>query len=93
MLQIPFKGETIQPGILNFTVQDKVYVNAGKQITYNYFDQNRFFVGPSYPFRKNLTAQLGYMNQYVQQPSGSVLISNHTARLFVLHTLDLRKQP
>ncbi|GAB3498683.1 hypothetical protein GCM10027341_20690 [Spirosoma knui] len=49
MLQIPFNGETIQPGIPNFVIQNEFFINAGKQITYNYFDQNRFFVGLSYP--------------------------------------------
>lgn len=91
MLQIPFKGETIQPGIPNFVVQSEVFVNAGKQITYNYFDQNRFFVGLAYPFRKNLTAQVGYMNQFIQQPVGNAFTSNRTLRLFVFHTLDYRK--
>ncbi len=93
LLQIPFKGQTIQPGIPNFVLQDELFVNAGKQITYNYFDQNRFFVGVSYPFKKNLSAQVGYMNQFVQQPAGNTFVSNHTLRLFVFHTLDLRKQP
>ncbi|MFD2570109.1 DUF2490 domain-containing protein [Spirosoma soli] len=93
MLQIPFKGETIQPGVPNFVLQDEVFVNAGKQITYNYFDQNRFFVGVSYPFSKSLTAQLGYMNQFVQQPAGSSFVSNRTLRFFVFHTLDFRQQP
>lgn len=92
LLQIPLKGQTIQPGVPNFVLQDEVFVNAGKQITYNYFDQNRFFVGFSYPFRKNLLAQVGYMNQFVQQPAGNTFVSNRTLRLFVFHTLDFRRQ-
>lgn len=91
LLQIPFKGETLQPGIPSFVVQNEAFINAGKQITYNYFDQNRFFVGIAYPFRKNLTAQVGYMNQFIQQPLGNTFTSNNTLRLFVFHTLDFRK--
>jgi hypothetical protein len=93
LLQIPFKGQTIQPGVPNFVLQDELFVNAGKQITYNYFDQNRFFVGLSYPFSKAFTVQAGYMNQFVQQPIGNAFVSNRTLRLFIFHTLDLRKQP
>jgi hypothetical protein len=93
MLQVPFKGQTIQPGVPNFVLQNEAFINAGKQITYNYFDQNRFFVGISYPFNKSLSAQLGYMNLFQQQPTGNSFVSNHTLRLFLFHSLDLRKQP
>ncbi len=91
MLQIPLKGETIRPGVPNFVVQNEVFVNFGRQITYNYFDQNRFFVGLAYPFNKSLTAQLGYMNLFQQQPTGNTFVNNHVARLFVFHTLDFRQ--
>lgn len=93
MLQIPLKGEIIQPRVPNFVLQNETFVNLGKQITYNQFDQNRFFVGLSYPFSKSLTAQAGYMNLFQQQATGNTFVSNHVARLFLFHTLDLRKQP
>jgi hypothetical protein len=93
MLQIPLKGEAMQPGVPNFVVQNETFVNLGKQITYNYFDQNRFFVGLSYPFSKSFTAQAGYMNLFQQQATGNVFANNHVARLFLFHNLDLRKQP
>lgn len=93
MVQVPFKGEAIQPGVPNFVVQNETFVNLGKQITYNYFDQNRFFVGLSYPFSKSFTAQAGYMNLFQQQATGNVFANNHAARLFLFHTLDLRRQP
>ncbi|WP_262891299.1 DUF2490 domain-containing protein [Spirosoma utsteinense] len=65
----------------------------GKQITYNYFDQNRFFMGFSYPFSKSLTEQAGYRNLFQQQATGNVFVNNHVARLLLFHTLDLRRQP
>ncbi len=93
LLQIPLKGETIRPGVPNFVLQNEAFINLGKQITYNYFDQNRFFVGVSYPFSKSLTVQAGYMNLFQQQASGSTFVNNHVARLFLFHTLDFRRQP
>ena len=90
LLQIPIKGETIQPGIPNIVVQNEAFINAGKQIVNNTFDQNRFFVGVSYPFSKQWLGQLGYMNQTVQQPAGNVFVSNNTLRFFLFHNLDLR---
>lgn len=94
LLQIPFKGETVRPGVLNFALQNEAFINAGKQINANYFDQNRFFVGVSYPFSKSFAVQAGYMNLFQQQASasGSTFVNNHTARLFLFHTLDFRRQ-
>lgn len=90
LLQMPLAGKTIRPGVVNAVVQNELFVNAGKQITYNYFDQNRFFVGLSYPIRKNLILQGGYMNLYQQTAAGNSFVNNHVARLFLFHTLDLR---
>lgn len=91
LLQIPFKGEIVRPGVLNFALQNEAFINAGKQITANYFDQNRFFVGLSYPFSKTFAVQAGYMNLFQQQASGNNFVNNHTARLFLFHTLDFRR--
>ena len=93
LLQIPLKGETIQPGVPNFVLQNEAFINLGKQITHNYFDQNRFFVGLSYPFSKSLTVQAGYTNLFQQQTSGNAFVNNHVARLFLFHTLDFRRRP
>ncbi|GAA4399442.1 DUF2490 domain-containing protein [Nibrella viscosa] len=90
-VQVPLKGDRIQPGVLNFAMQDELHVNAGRQITYNYFDQNRLFIGLAYPFTKSFLAQFGYMNVFVQQPVGNVFTNNHTIRLFLFHNLDFRQ--
>ncbi|GAB3905574.1 hypothetical protein GCM10028803_36630 [Larkinella knui] len=90
-VQVPLKGDTPKPGVPNFVLQDEIHINAGKQITYNYFDQNRFFVGLAYPFSKTFTAQLGYMNLYQQQASGNAFVNNHAIRLFLFHNLNLTK--
>ncbi|MRS61260.1 DUF2490 domain-containing protein [Larkinella terrae] len=90
-VQVPFKGDAPKPGVPNFVIQDEIHVNAGKQIIYNYFDQNRFFVGFSYPFTKSFSAQVGYMNLFQQQASGNNFVNNHAVRLFLFHNLNLTK--
>ncbi|WP_266368393.1 DUF2490 domain-containing protein [Tellurirhabdus rosea] len=90
-LQIPLTKPQMQPGVPNFVFQNELHLNAGKQITYNYFDQNRFFVGFSYPFSKSLTLQAGYMNLFQQLPAGNRFANNHVARLFLFQTLDFRQ--
>ncbi len=90
-LQVPFKGDAIVPGVPFGVLSDELHVNFGKEILYNYFDQNRLFLGVGYPFNKHLNAQLGYMNVFQQLPAGNRFYNTHTLRLFIFHTLDLSK--
>jgi hypothetical protein len=91
-LMVPLNREFIQPNTVFLAFNDEIHINAGKQITYNVFDQNRLFVGLGYQFTKGLNVQVGYMNQFQQLPSGNHFNSNNVLRLFVFHNLDLRKK-
>jgi hypothetical protein len=89
-LLVPLKGEDIRPGIPFAVLNDEVHLNFGKEIVYNYFDQNRLFAGLGYPFTKSLNAQLGYMRVFQQQPGGNQFFDTQALRLFIFHNLDLR---
>ncbi|MES2732291.1 MAG: DUF2490 domain-containing protein [Bacteroidota bacterium] len=91
-LMVPLNRDFIEPKTLFFAFNDEIHINAGKNITYNYFDQNRLFVGLGYQFSKTLNAQLGYMNQFQQLPAGNQFANNHVMRLFFFHNLDLRSK-
>jgi len=87
---IPLKSGGVQPKTPFIFVSDEVMINFGKEIINNYFDQNRFFVGFGYQFTKNLNAHLGYLNVFLERPSGTDFINTHAIRLFVFHNLDFR---
>lgn len=89
-LMVPLNRDFLEPKTLFFAFNDEIHINAGKQITYNLFDQNRFFVGLGYQFTKGLNMQVGYMNQFQQLPSGNHFNSNNVLRIFVFHNLDFR---
>jgi len=89
---IPLKSGGVQPKTPFIFVSDEVMINFGKEIINNYFDQNRFFVGFGYQFTKNLNAHLGYLNVFLERPSGTDFINTHAIRLFVFHNLDFRKR-
>ncbi|MFN3402569.1 MAG: DUF2490 domain-containing protein [Cytophagaceae bacterium] len=91
-LFIPLKGKEMKEKTPFFAIIDEVFINFGKEITYNYFDQNRFFIGFGYQFSSQLNAQLGYMNVYQQEAAGNRFVDNHCIRLFVFHNFDLRKK-
>jgi hypothetical protein len=90
LLQVPLTNGTVGAGDFSFIVNDEIHINFGRQILYNTFDQNRFFLGFAYHLNANDNLQFGYMNQYQQLSSGSRYRSVHAARLFYFHNLDLR---
>ena len=74
-------------------IMNEVFLNFGKKIIYNTFDQNRFFAGVGYQLTPHLNAQLGYMNIFQQEASGNKYMSTNAIRLFVFHSFDLRSHP
>lgn len=89
--QIPLSG-VVKKGSWTLILNNEVFVNFGKQITYNYFDQNRFFAGFAYNTSATSYIQLGYMNIFQQLSTGNNYRSTHIARFAYLHNLDLRKK-
>ncbi len=86
----PLTRKEVQPKTPFIFTNNEVFVNFGKNIVNNYFDQNRFFVGFGYQFTHHLNAQLGYMNVFQQLPAGNEYVSSDAIRLFVFHSIDLR---
>ena len=90
--QFPLNKKRFQPGTLSLVFSNEVFVNFGKQIVNNYFDQNRFFAGFHYYVNKHDQLQFGYMNVFQQLAAGNQYKSVSAARLFYFHNLDLRKK-
>lgn len=88
---IPLKGRTVEPNSPFLFVNNEVFLNLGKEVKVNYFDQNRAFAGIGYQFKNNLNAQLGYMSVFQQRAAAGEFIRVNAIRLFVFHTLDFRK--
>lgn len=92
-LLLPLQGEEIKPGSPFAVLNNEIHINFGKEVVYNYFDQNRLFAGLGYPFTRNLQVQAGYMRVFQQLPGGNHFFDTHAFRLFLFHNLDLRKAP
>ena len=92
LMQVPLSKKLFQPNAFSFILNDEVHINFGKQILYNTFDQNRFFVGLGYQTTKTDNIQFGYMNLFQQLAAGNQYRSLHTARVSYFHNVDLRKK-
>jgi hypothetical protein len=90
--QFPLSKKRFQPGTFSIALSNEAFVNFGKQITYNYFDQNRFFAGFHYHVNKHDNLQFGYMNVFIQTAAGNRYRSLNTARIFYFHNLDKRRK-
>ena len=90
--QAPLSKNGFEAHSFAFIVNDEVHVNFGKQVVYNYFDQNRFFIGFGYQANKTGQVQFGYLNVFQQLPSGNQYRWVNAARVFYYHNLDLRKK-
>jgi len=89
---VPLSKKAFAPKTWSFVLNDEIHINAGKEIVYNYFDQNRFFAGFSYHLNAHDNVQIGYMNLFQQLATGNRYRMIHVARLFYFHNLDLRKR-
>lgn len=89
---IPLKGKQVVPKVPFVFMNNEVFINFGKNIVYNYFDQNRLFAGLGYQFTSHLNAHLGYMYIFQQLPEGNKYVNTNTIRLFVFHNLDFRSK-
>jgi hypothetical protein len=89
--QFPLGRQPFKPGSLSLVLSNEVFVNFGKEIVYNTFDQNRAFAGLALHINSHDNLQFGYMNIFQQQATGNRYRSVHVARVFYFHNLDLRK--
>ena len=67
---------------------NEILLNAGKNITYNVFDQNRIGGSVTYKHDKNFSLELGYFNWYQPRSSGVDYFNRHIVRLTLHHSLD-----
>lgn len=90
VLTVPLKGKQIAPRTPFLYFNNEIFVNAGKSITNNYFDQNRFSAGVGYQFAPNLNVQIGYLNVFQQLAAANQFVNVNGIRLYVFHNLDFR---
>jgi hypothetical protein len=90
--EISMRKNGLHAGSISFIVNDELHINFGKEIVYNYFDQNRFFAGLKFQFATNSNLQAGYMNVFQQLAAGNRYKNINALRLFFFQNFDFRKK-
>ena len=70
-------------------VADELMINAGSNIIYNQFDQNRVYLGMEKGVSKHLSLELGYLHWYQQRASGYQFFDRDIIRLTIYHKISL----
>lgn len=66
---------------------DEIFINAGRDIVYNVFDQNRIIVSPTLQINKHISFSLTWNNQFAATSSQAVY--NHTQVIWLQIKQDL----
>lgn len=82
---IPIFKKKTMPSLV---ISDELFVQFGKNVVNNTFDQNWLFVGIKQSITPKLSFDFGYMNVYQQKKSGYQYDMNHTLRLFFYYKND-----
>lgn len=77
---------------VSITLGDEILLNAGKEVIFNIFSQNRFLVGTSIPVNKNLSISLLYYLSYSKSNSPNDYQQNNNVWLGIKHKLNFTKQ-
>ena len=88
-LSVPFKGNSITPNSFYVTAFDEVFINFGKNVNANIFDQNRIYTAVGYKLAKNNKIEMGYMLQSVMKSDGIKLENNHLLQVSLLSNFDI----
>ncbi len=88
---IALNTDKIESNTWFVALNNEVWINFGKNIKYNIYDQNRAYGGFGYQFSKAGNVQLGYLHQAIFKADGIHVESNHTVQVAITYNVDLRK--
>lgn len=88
-LRYPLLKENERGNNMYVLVGNEIMINAGNNISYNYFDQDRLYVGINYEINKKIALQLQYMHVWQQASNGLTLNSNEVIRFNIYHTISI----
>lgn len=85
------RGDIPVTGRWSAAAYNELFVNFGRNLGPNVFDQNRAYVAVGYNTGKLGRLEVGYMNQILAQRNGRVFEFNHTVQVAFFSTVPLRK--
>lgn len=85
---VPLNHHKLINNTLFLSTYNEIFMQAGKPIVYNHFEDNRFFVGFGYIINENFQVQAGYMLTYRHAGAPYRYEFRHIPRISLYHNLD-----
>lgn len=93
LANIPINKPTMKDAkTLFIQASNELFINFGKNVAKNIFDQNRAFIGLGYKVSSPLTITGGYLMQQLFKGDGIKVENNHTLFINVNYNLDFSKK-
>ncbi len=89
---VPLRGKTIVDKSWYAVLSNEAFVNFGKNVKLNIFDQNRAFAGLGYKIPKYGNLEFGYMNHLLFKSNGVDVEHNHTYFVGLINTVDYARK-
>lgn len=86
---VPLNKPAFQLHTLFLSMYNEIFMQAGKSIVYNHFEDNRAFMGLGYNLSPTLQVQTGYMYTYRHDGAPWRYENRHIWRLSFYHHMDL----
>lgn len=90
--QLAINKQVLENNTLYLTFAEELMINSGKEIKYNYFDQNRLGAGLGYKLNDALNVSIAYMNVFIQKNQALSLEQNNVIVFNLYHTISLNKK-
>ncbi len=92
---VPLNHRDFGPNTLFLALYEEIFMQAGKTVVFNHFEDNRAFAGLGYNLDEKFQFQVGYMNSYRHNKAPYKYQSRHIGRVSIIHHLDfhLTRQP
>ena len=91
-VSIPINNSTIKEKTLSVNMGDEIFINFGKEIIYNTFDNNRILLGINYHFNNKQFITLNYVNQLTHTKALNTYEKTDILWLSFTHTLGLKEK-
>jgi hypothetical protein len=86
---IPLNKPAFEERTLFLSLYEEIFIQAGKSIVFNHFEDNRIYAGLGYNFNEVWQVQAGYMNTFRHDGAPYKYEFRHLLRLSVYHHLHL----
>lgn len=91
-IQVPLNKKQIEDKTVYFSIADEVFINSGKEIRNNYFDQNRIAVGLGYKLNERFNILVSYTRIFVQRAKVDAFEDNNVLVINTYHNLDFSRK-